>query len=193
MFRTWYGAGVIAGLAVFCWGALAHMALGLGGESTFKQVPDPALAAMAANVKDPGLYMFPYSKDMNQTAKLIETNPYGIMIFAPAGTPMNMGAMLATEAVTDILACIIAGWLLSIAMPRLSTFTWRVAFVMGLGLFSFFTSEVPYWNWYRFPTDFTAYSLVFKLSVALVAGVVLTLLMGRAAPATVPAGQVVTA
>jgi hypothetical protein len=39
------------------------------------------------------------------------------------------------------------------------------------------TSEVPYWNWYRFPTDFTAYALFFKLTAWALAGVILALLV----------------
>ena len=183
MIRTWYGAGLIAGIAVFVWGGLAHMVLGLGGESTMKQIPDGALTAMAANVKEPGLYMFPYIKDMNEMAKAIEKNPYGIMVFTPAGVPMNMGSMLGVQAAGDILACLLAAWLLSMALPSLQSLTSRIGFVVGLGVFSFLVSEVPYWNWYRYPTDFTAYALLFKLTTTLLAGVVLSLLMGSRAVA----------
>ena len=179
MIRTWYGAGLIAGLAVFFWGGLAHMVLGLGGESTFKQVPNDALTAMAAHVKEPGLYMFPYSKDQNEMAKLMEKNPSGIMIFAPAGAKMDMAPLLSVQAISDILACLIAAWLFSIALPRLPSFGSRVGFVVALGVFSFMVSEVPYWNWYKFPTDFTAYALLFKLTTTLLAGAVLASLMGR--------------
>lgn len=148
-----------------------------------KQIPDGALTAMAANVKEPGLYMFPYIKDMNEMAKSIEKNPYGIMVFTPAGVPMNMGSMLGMQAVGDILACLLAAWLLSMALPSLASLASRIGFVVGLGVFSFLVSEVPYWNWYHYPTDFTAYALLFKLTTTLLAGVVLSLLLGSRAVA----------
>ena len=180
MIRTWYGAGVIAGIAVFLWGGLAHLALGLGGESTFKRMP-PAAEAALAQVKEPGLYIFPFTKDMNEMSKAIEKNPYGLMVFTPAGVPMNMGSLMGMQALGDILACLVAAWMFSLVLPRLTGFASRVGFVMALGLFSFLTSELPYWNWYHFPADFSAFALVFKLTAALLAGVVLTLLMGRSA------------
>ncbi len=179
MIRTWYGAGVIAGLAVFLWGGLAHMVLGLGGDSTFKRLPDEALTAVNAQIKEPGLYMFPYTRDPNEMAKLIEKNPYGLMVVTPAGVPMNMGSLLGMQAVSDILASVLAALLLSLALPGLTSLALRAGFVVGLGMFSFLVSEVPYWNWYRFPADFTAYSLLFKLTAWAIAGVILAFLMGR--------------
>lgn len=169
------------------------MVLGLGGESTMKQIPAGALTAMAANVKEPGLYMFPYTKDMNEMSKAIETNPYGLMIFTPAGVPMNMGALLGMQALSDIVACLIAAWLFSMALPSLTGLGSRVGFVVALGVFSFMVSEVPYWNWYHFPTDFTAYALAFKVTATLVAGLVLSLLMGSRAVAPVAIRQSATA
>jgi hypothetical protein len=65
------------------------------------------------------------------------------------------------------------------ALPSLPSLVSRVGFVVALGVFSFMISEVPYWNWYRFPTDFTGFALAFKLSASLIAGIVLSLLMGR--------------
>jgi hypothetical protein len=181
MIRTWYGAGLIAGIAVFLWGGLAHMVLGLGGESTMKQIPNETttLAMMASTIKEPGLYMYPHISDPEKMAKAIETQPYGLLIYSPAGTPMSMGPMLGKQAVGDILACLLAAWLFSMALPMLPTLVSRVGFVLGLGLFSFLVSEVPYWNWYRFPGDFTMFALAFKLTTGLVSGLILATLMGR--------------
>ena len=157
------------------------MVLGLGGESTLKKMPNEAQAALA-NVKEAGLYMFPYTKDQAEMAKLVEKNPYGLVVFTPAGVPMNMGGMLGMQAVSDILACLIAAWLFSMALPSLTGLVSRVGFVMALGVFSFMTSDVPYWNWYHFPGDFSAFALAFKLSATLLAGLILAMLMGGRAP-----------
>lgn len=101
-------------------------------------------------------------------AKAIETQPYELMMFTPAGVPMNMGARMGVQAVGDILACLLAAWLFTCALLSLTSFVSRVGFVMGLAVFSFLVSEVPYWNWYNFPADFTAFA--FGVQVNRVAG-----------------------
>jgi hypothetical protein len=54
MLKNWPVAGILAGLAVFLWGAIAHMALGLG-DSALKQLPqEEALLASMALVKQLG-------------------------------------------------------------------------------------------------------------------------------------------
>ena len=193
MIRTWYGAGLVAGIAVFLWGGLAHMVLGLGGESTFKQIPKDAEAAMGAHIKEGGLYMFPFIKEASEMSKAIEKSPYGIMVITPAGVGMNMGSMLGLQAVSDILGCLVAAWLFSMALPSLPSLVSRVSFVMGLWLLSFLVSEVPYWNWYRFPADFTAFALLFKLSCSLLAGLVLASLMGSGAADRAVSGRIAAA
>ena len=179
MLRTWYVAGLLAGIFVFIWGGLAHNFLGLGGESTFKIVPNATLAAMAFGIQDPGLYMLSYSKDRNETTRMMEKYPSGIMVYAPPGTTLSMGRLLGTQAVSDILACLVAAWLFSLALPKLPTPVSQVGFVLGLGAFGFLMADIQYWNWYRFPTNFTAFAFAYKFSAALLAGLVLSRLMGR--------------
>ncbi len=52
-------AGVLAGIVVFIWGAVAHMALGLG-ESAMKAIPNETevLSTMQKNINAPGFYFF---------------------------------------------------------------------------------------------------------------------------------------
>ncbi len=52
--------GILGGLVVFLWGAVAHMVLPLGMVG-FRDLPnpEPILAAMRSNVSEDGLYFFP--------------------------------------------------------------------------------------------------------------------------------------
>lgn len=180
MHRTWYGAGVIAGILVFLWGGLAHMVLGLGGDSTFQQIPDQqtVMSTLASKIKDPGLYVYPFEKDMAKLEPLLAANPYGILIYAPPGASMDMGPRMAKQVLGDIFACLLLAWLLQLALPSLPTLRDRVGFCVVAGLFGFLLTEVPYWNWYRFPLDFTAFALVFRITLCLLAGAVLGSLLG---------------
>jgi hypothetical protein len=53
-------ASVLGGIAMFIWGAVSHMVLGLG-ESSMKamQNEDAVIAVMKENMKESGLYLFP--------------------------------------------------------------------------------------------------------------------------------------
>ena len=42
----------------------------------------------------------------------------------------------------------------------------------ALGLFSWLTVSLPYWNWYRFPLDFTVGSLIEQVVGWLIAGAI---------------------
>lgn len=53
-------AGVVGGLVLFVWGAVSHMALGLGsmGVKTFSN-EGAVLSLLRENVGQPGLYLYP--------------------------------------------------------------------------------------------------------------------------------------
>ena len=54
-------SGFAGGFVLFIWGAVSHMALGLG-ESQLKDLGEKVatvIAAMKENMKEPGLYLFP--------------------------------------------------------------------------------------------------------------------------------------
>lgn len=53
-------AGILGGIALFVWGSVSHLALGLG-EIGIKEIPNEAavLAALRAGISEPGFYFFP--------------------------------------------------------------------------------------------------------------------------------------
>src|SRR5436190_22537320 len=92
-------AAVLGGIALFIWGSVSHLGLGLG-EIGIKELPnEPAvLAALKTGISDPGFYFFPgmgvpagaSAEQKNAAAKKFEekymAGPTGILIYHPNGT-----------------------------------------------------------------------------------------------------------
>ena len=53
-------AAILGGIALFVWGSVSHLALGLG-EIGIKELPNeqPVLASLRAGISEPGFYFFP--------------------------------------------------------------------------------------------------------------------------------------
>ncbi len=157
-------AGLLGGIIVFAWGAIAHMVLPLG-EVGIKELPgeEAILAAMRASIQQPGFYFFPgmggHGESDPAAMKLWEEKykqgPYGILIYHPAGTTPLSPAQLGTELVLDIVGALLAAWLLAQAAAGLANFGARALFVAVLGLFAASATHVSHWNWYGFPGDYT--------------------------------------
>jgi hypothetical protein len=162
-------AGVLGAVAMFVWTAIAHMALPLGEAGVQNTMDDEALlAAMKTTVKDKdGLYTYPsmglgpdathaqQSEAMEKFAAKLEKNPSGFFLYHPAGSrPMNMGKFLTIEFITELCEALLAVWLL--AQTRIVTFGGRLGFVTAAGIMAALATNVSYWNWWGFPSAYTA-------------------------------------
>lgn len=181
-------SGIAGGVMLFIWGAVSHMALGLG-ESSMKsmQNEDTVIAAMKENMKEPGLYLFPGGAPSNnmtaeQQAEFMrkwEQGPSGFLVFHPAGMP-GMGAKtLLTELASNIAAALIAAYLLAQALSSLPGLGSRVLFVTLIGVIPFLAISVSYWNWYGFPASFTFGELIEQGVGFALAGVAMAMIMKR--------------
>ncbi len=182
-------AGLLGGIAMYIWTAMAHMVLPLG-EAGIKEIPnEPAvLAAMRASLGETsGLYLYPgFGLGPNATAqqkqaaaqqysqKLV-TNPWGILVYHPAGAPPPAVRQFVTEFVVELFESLLVVVLL--AQTRLTSFGLRFAFIAAAGVMVTVWTNTSYWNWYGFPAAYTAAyitsQLVGFLCVALVAAIVL--------------------
>lgn len=185
-------AGVLAGLAVFVWGMLSHMAFGLS-EAAVKSLPnEPAvLTALQQNVKAPGFYLYPGGMEALQNApadqqealtrqyeETYKTQPHGVLILTPpTGTMYSFPKLLLNELLSNMLGGLIAAWLLSLALGSLPSFLGRLCFVALLGSFSAVAIDFSYWNWYDFPTKYLLISLVDNTLGWALAGAVLAFLL----------------
>jgi hypothetical protein len=182
-------AGVIGGIVLFIWGAVAHMALPIG-EMGMKVATnqDAALAAVSASATPgAGVYMLPgmspeeWSNEAARAtfAEKAKASPYAFVVYQPGGNPVNvtMGPALAKQFVGDTLVALLVAWLMALAP---FAFGRRVLIGTVVGVASWLAISVPYWNWYMFPTDFTLGTLLDVVLGLLIASMPMAWWLGRA-------------
>lgn len=184
-------AGVLGGIAMFIWSAIAHMALPLGHAGIHNGLPgeEKALAALQTGLGDQGgLYLFPGSgagdnptheqekEAMARYPEKLAANPSGLMVYHPTGSrPMVMGKWLTVEFLKQLLVSILAVFLLS--QTRIVSFGGRVGFVFLVGIVAAITTNVSYWNWYGFPSLYTAVYMTTEIVGFLCAGLAAALVL----------------
>lgn len=176
--------GALGGLALFAWGMVSHMALGLT-DSSVKALPNEAaiVGSLRESLKSPALYLFPAPAvdappDQQEAAtkawsEAYRRGPRGLLIYDPTGGNFSFGLLLLTQLGIDVLASLIAAWVLAQGAPALPKYGKRVCLVSALGLLTAVFVDVPYWNWYSFPTHYTLMVLVDRTIGMTVAGLVI--------------------
>jgi hypothetical protein len=185
-------AALLGAIAMFAWTAIAHMALPLGEAGVQNTMNDESLlSAMKSTVKDQdGLYIYPSmglgpdathaqrSEAMKTYSETLEKNPSGFFIYHPAGSrPMTMGKFLTVEFVTELIEAFIAVWLL--AQTRIVTFGGRIGFVVAIGILAAISTNVSYWNWWGFPTVYTASYMFIQFVGFFLVGLVAAIMFRR--------------
>lgn len=185
-------AGILGAVAMFAWTSIAHMALPLGEAGVQNTMDDEALlSAMKSTVKDKdGFYIYPtmglppdathaqQHAAMEKYAASLEKNPSGFFIYHPAGSrPMNMGKFLSIEFITELVEALLAVWLL--AQTRIVSFGGRVRFVTAAGIMAAIATNVSYWNWWGFPTIYTASYILIQVVGFFLVGVVAAIMFRR--------------
>ena len=179
-------AGLVGGIVVFVWGAVSHMALGLGDMGMKAPGNEQAvLSAMKDGLPGEGIYLMPYlaPEKMQDTAATAEystralANPYAFVVYQPQGRDLtDMTRNLATQFASDTLAAMVVAFVLALGN---FSFGRRVVTAGALGLFAWLSISVPYWNWYRFPMNFTVGTLVDEVVGWMLAGAAMAWWLGR--------------
>jgi hypothetical protein len=184
MARTVLPGALLAGIALFVWQSISHMAMGLG-DAGMREIPnEPAvLAAMRQFMPEPGLYFFPGMggpRARQEPAAVKEwerkymAGPSGLLVFHPRNeTPAMSPARLLRQFSFGILAGLVAAFLLSRALGSLRSLPARVGFVALLGVLPTCMVGLPYWNWYGFPARYMLASLADQVIGFAVMGLVL--------------------
>lgn len=178
-------AGLVGGIAMFFWSFVAHdlTQLGMVGVNT---LPDESVTVsnLSSAIGDKsGLYLFPLNMGGGAAAPSA-AGPGGFLVYnahSPlAMTPRN----LIVEFLTELVESLIATWLL--AQTALLGYVTRVGFVTVVGIVAAITTNIPYWNWYSFPANYTlAYGFI-EVIAYLAAGLVIAAVL-RPNAATAPA------
>ena len=173
-------AGILGGVVIFLWGYLAHTVLGLG-EVGIKELSNEqaVVGALRASTSEPGLYFFPgvgmttgaSPEQMRGAMQKAAGGPYGMVIWHPSGaefiTPRRLGVQFGLNVVQALFAAI----LLSCA-TSLSSYVSRVGFVFLAGVLAALSTNVEYWNWYSFPSNYTLGYMATQIIGFLLAGFV---------------------
>ncbi|MEY2167282.1 MULTISPECIES: hypothetical protein [unclassified Rhodanobacter] len=179
--------GLIGGIVMFVWGVAAHMALGLGNVGIQLPVGENAVLGSLHDGlgAQPGIYILPSldTKKMGDEAVLkaysekAATSPYAFVVYQPQGEDMmQMGPQIGRQWASDTLAALALAFMLGLAGLG---FRRRVALAAAAAVFAWLCTMVPYWNWYRFPLDFTLAALVEQLVGWLLAGAAMAWWLGR--------------
>src|SRR5215469_3528147 len=172
-------AGLLGGLALFSWESVAHLLLPLG-QAGIKTIDNEqaVVASLRDNVKQSGLYFFPAAA---ATGTAQAGGPAGILAFQPVGTMSMMPGQLLTQLGADMMAMIVAGILLKVA-GAVPGFWKRVLFFTLMGIVPALRTDLSYWNWYAFPTVYTAAQFTVNLVGFCVAGLVLAKIIATPLP-----------
>ncbi len=179
-------AGLVGGIAMFIWSALAHTVLPLG-ETGLKMVgPDSAVAAaLQAELGDEaGLYGFPGvagdpHRDEAAMAAMTEkmkTGASGLIVYHAPGYNPPMGALMGKELALEVVQSVILAWLLAgLVATSLAARTTAAALV---GVAVALSTNGSYWNWWGFPADYTLAAMVIQIVGYTLAGLVIAFVLG---------------
>jgi hypothetical protein len=189
-------AGILGGIAMFVWSSIAHVVLPLG-RTGIKEIPNEqaVLSGMQAQLgTTSGLYAFPgmglgpnpTQQEQNYATQQYEqklaVNPSGILIYHPPGAKALTSGQLMTEFLTELAEALLLALLL--AQTSLATFASRIGFVTIAALMAAITTNLPYWNWYGFPTSYTTAYMSIQFIGYMVAGLVVAAILKTKTTAT---------
>lgn len=174
-------AGVVGAIAMYIWVFVAHMFTPLATMG-FQQIKDeaPVVAAVQAAIPKSGLYAFPWidmkSKDyMKEYAEKTKTTGSALILYRAPPGDATMTKQLVIEFVTELAECLLAAFLL--AQTMIAGFAMRAGFIAVVGGVASISTNVPYWNWYGFPCDFTLAAIIMQFVGFIVAGLAIAFLL----------------
>lgn len=186
-------AAILGGIAMFIWSFVAHDLLPLG-ETGISEIPTQSeqtvLDTLKTNLPETGLYMYPggghppgasrQEKEaaMNAVMEKMKTGPSGIILYHPTRT-FSFGKLLGTEFGKELLQAILVIFLL--AQTNIGSFIGRVGFVLVAGIISAIGTNISYWNWYGFPTNYTMSYVFMEIVGFLLIGIVAALVLPKRA------------
>jgi hypothetical protein len=188
-------AAILGGIAMFIWSFIAHDLLPLG-EMGMREFKDEAavLDALKTNLGDArGLYHFPghragpnatrqeKSDAMKRAMEKAASGPSGLLIYHPS-REFTFGKLLGIEFATELLEAILVVFLLT--QTRIESFAGRVGFVFLAGILAAITTNIPYWNWYGFPSRYTAAYISIEIIGFLCVGLIAALVLRNRSPAS---------
>jgi len=178
--------GLAGAIVAFVFLGFLHMATHLGEVGvTFLPDQAAALPMMRMAIHEPGMYMFPgdaamaTAKGAQQKAAMdkyqaeYKQGPTGILIYIPGGQEFSFGHLLVNQFGITLLAALVVAWMLGMAAGSLASYGSRVLFVALPSVFAGIFNDLPYWNWYNFPANYTVAHILGNVVCWVLAGLVM--------------------
>lgn len=168
-------AALAGGLVLFVWASVTWMLLPFR-ENSIRQLPNEKAVVVSMQDAPRGVYFFGGAAP----------GPQGLLVYTPFTEPMS-GGQLARSFIFDVIAALFVAWLLANAAAQ--SFKARVAFVaIAGGVIAAVVTDLPNWNWFSYPLDFTIISALDKVIGWALAGLALAAIVRpRASAAEVTA------
>ena len=167
-------AGVLSGLGMFVWEALAHTFTPLGemGLSTLPNdgAVQAALAAQLGNAD--GLYFFP-AMQMGQTPP---PGPWGLLLYHPQFA--FSWSALGWEALVELAMGLALA--LTLALANVASFGRRLAIAALVGVGAAFAVSPSYTIWFGFPDSYTLAQMIVAFGDYVVGGALAAALLRSA-------------
>jgi hypothetical protein len=163
--------GVLAGLAMFVWEALAHTFTPLG-ELGLSTLPNEAAvrAALAAHLGNAdGLYIFP-AMQMGDTPT---AGPWGLLLYHPVFA--FSWSVMRWEALIELIMGLALAMVIGLA--NVAGFGRRMAIACLVGIAAAFAVSPSYTIWFGFPDSYTLAQMIVAFGDYVVGGVVIALLL----------------
>jgi len=164
-------AGVLAGLAMFVWEALAHM-VGPFGDMGLSTLPNETAvrAALAAQLgAADGLYVFP-AMQMGDTPT---PGPWGLLLYHPQFA--FSWSVMGWEALVELVMGLALAMLIGLA--NVAGFGRRMAIACLVGVAAAFAVSPSYTIWFGFPSAYTMAQMIVAFGDYVVGGAVIAVLL----------------
>jgi hypothetical protein len=164
-------AGIVAGLAMFAWEALAHM-VGPFGEMGFSTLPneEATRAALAAQLGGAdGLFVFPATA-MGDTPT---PGPWGILLYHPQFS--FSWSVMGWEALVELVMGVVLALL--IGMTGVRGFGRTMAIAVLVGVAAAIAVSPSYTIWFGFPAAYTLAQMIVAFGDYVVGGAVVAWLL----------------
>jgi hypothetical protein len=122
---------------------------------------------------------------MQQYEQKLANGPSGLLIYHPSGGQALAPGQLVTEFLTEVVEALLVVFLLS--QTRLESFGSRVGFVATAGVLASLPTNISYWNWYGFPTNYTVVYMGIQIVGFVVVGLVAAAMLKQRVPVAAPA------
>src|SRR5712664_3927326 len=194
MLKSLVLGAILGGLTAFVWSFISWDLLPWHEKQLRSfQNEDEVSAVIAAHAPESGNYLLPtgpsqegMSPDQKKAAQEIRSQKMqkGPLVFAAVrlGGFGSFPRVLLTQLLCQMFAALLLTWML-LQTSGLS-YARRAAFLAVAGLAASVIADLPYWNWYSFPTVYTAINLVDYTLTWFLAGLVIAKV---AKPQTAPA------